>query len=189
MTMWALLLALLSPDTVYLNAIVVTMDAAATATEAQAVAVDDGKIVAVGDNATIEAMAGPETKRVRSRRGGAPPRLLRRARPLSRLGPGGTFQRRLEQPSDRWHRDDGRARRGPRCESCGDAKKRVGPGTRLRRYINKGEAPSDTRRSRPSLDGPSNLHHAYLGPPWGPPTAWRSRWRASPVTRQSPLAA
>ena len=62
MTMWALLLALLSPDTVYLNAIVVTMDAAAT--EAQAVAVDDGKIVAVGDNATIEAMAGPETKRV-----------------------------------------------------------------------------------------------------------------------------
>ena len=53
MTMWALLLALLSPDTVYLNAIVVTMDAAAT--EAQAVAVDDGKIVAVGDNATIEA--------------------------------------------------------------------------------------------------------------------------------------
>ena len=61
-TMWALLLALLSPDTVYLNSTVVTMDAAAT--EAQAVAVHGGKIVAVGDNATIEAMAGPETKRV-----------------------------------------------------------------------------------------------------------------------------
>ena len=62
MSIWALLLALLNPDTVYLNATVVTMDAAAT--EARAVAVHDGKIVAVGDNATIEAMAGPETKRV-----------------------------------------------------------------------------------------------------------------------------
>ncbi len=60
--MWVLLLALLNPDAVYLNATVVTMDVAAT--EAQAVAVADGKIVVVGDNATIEALAGPETKRV-----------------------------------------------------------------------------------------------------------------------------
>ena len=52
----------LYPAAIYVNGTVITMDAQQT--EAQAVAVRGDAIVAVGDNTTIEAMAGPDTERV-----------------------------------------------------------------------------------------------------------------------------
>ena len=58
----ALLLMSLYPDAIYVNGTVITMDAQQT--EAQAVAVLGDAIVAVGDNSTIEAMAGPDTERI-----------------------------------------------------------------------------------------------------------------------------
>ncbi|MYL84962.1 amidohydrolase family protein [Desulfovibrio aerotolerans] len=53
-------LAATPPETIYCNARIVTLDAAGTV--AQAVAVAEGKFLAVGDNETIKALAGPATK-------------------------------------------------------------------------------------------------------------------------------
>ncbi len=52
----------LSPDLILLNGQVSTLDAESTV--AQAVAVKDGRILAVGGNAEIEGLAGPNTQRV-----------------------------------------------------------------------------------------------------------------------------
>ena len=53
-------LAAAPPDTIYCNGRIVTLDAVGTV--AQAVAVAEGKLLAVGDNETIKALAGPATK-------------------------------------------------------------------------------------------------------------------------------
>ena len=50
----------LSPDLILLNGRIFTLDAEGTV--AQAVAVKDGRIVAVGGDAEIRAMAGPNTR-------------------------------------------------------------------------------------------------------------------------------
>src|SRR5215510_9709477 len=49
-------------DLVLLNGRIVTLDSITP--EAQALAVRGGKVVQVGDNRTIEALAGPETKKL-----------------------------------------------------------------------------------------------------------------------------
>jgi hypothetical protein len=51
-----------APDLVLLNGKVITVDAKDST--AQAIAIKDGKIVAVGDSARIAALAGPATKRI-----------------------------------------------------------------------------------------------------------------------------
>ncbi len=58
----ALLVMSLYPDVIYLNGTVITMDERGT--EAEAVAIRGDAIVAVGDNNSIEDMAGPDTERV-----------------------------------------------------------------------------------------------------------------------------
>jgi len=59
---WATLAHAQKADLIVTNAKIVTLDPASTI--AQALAVREGKIVAVGANEAMEAMVGPATRRV-----------------------------------------------------------------------------------------------------------------------------
>ena len=169
------------PELILHNGHVLTMDGRQP--QAEAIAIADGRILAVGSDIDILDFAGGRHEEGRPRRQDGRPRLHRRALPPGLFRPAAPALHRLRPALHR--RDPGRGPRARREDAAG----RMGRRLQVRRHQDRGEALHHARGPRRRRAEPSRCTSRTAAGIPATSIPWPSRKPASPRSRRTPRAA